>query len=142
MIVGIGNELSGDDAAGLAVVRALRKSLAEKPGLLLIEAGPAPENYTAPIRRFNPELILLIDAADLGEPPGQIFWLDWRQIDALSASTHSLPPSLFINYLTGELDCRVGFLGIQVQQLESGQPLSPPVLAAVEEIACFIKTIV
>ena len=134
-ILGIGNELNADDGAGVLVARALKARLAPNPQLLVLEAGAAPENFGGPLRRFQPTLVLMIDAVQMDAPPGAITWLAWEQIDGLSASTHTLPPSVFATYLMSELGCRVSLLGIQAACLEMGEPLSAAVQAAVEEVA-------
>ncbi len=139
-IMGVGNELNGDDAAGVTVVRALKNALAERPHLLLIEAGPSPENFTGPLRRFGPNVVLIVDAANMGMRPGSARWIEWQDTEGLSASTHSLPPSVLASYLIQELDCRVFLLGIQAQRLDFGEPLSKPVAQAVDEmVQDFIK---
>ena len=129
-VVGIGNELNGDDGVGVQVVRRLRARLGSRPDVLIIEAATAPENFTGPLRRFRPDLILLIDAASLDQTPGATAIIDWRDTDGLGASTHTLPPSVFARFLVEELDCRLALVGIEPAQLEFGQPLSPPVSAA------------
>lgn len=134
-ILGIGNELNGDDAAGVRVVRELAARLPATPGVLLIDGGTAPENYTGPLRRFRPDLVLEVDAAEQGEAPGTTTWVDWREADGLSASTHTLPPSVLAQYLVSELGCQVALLGIQPASLELGQPLSPDVERAVRQLA-------
>lgn len=134
-ILGVGNELNGDDAAGVCVVRELSARLPATPGVLLIDGGTAPENYTGPLRRFRPDLVLEVDAAEQNEVPGTTAWLDWRDADGLSASTHTLPPSVLAKYLVAELGCQVALLGIQPANLEMGQPLSPDVARAVTRLA-------
>jgi hydrogenase 3 maturation protease len=131
-VVGVGNELNGDDGAGVRVVRELAARLPATPGVLLIDGGVAPENFTGPIRRFRPDLVLEIDAAQLGATPGTAAWVDWREADGLSASTHTLPPSVLAAFLTQELGCQVALIGIQPAGLEMGQPLS----TSVERAAC------
>jgi hydrogenase 3 maturation protease len=126
-IVGVGNELNGDDGAGPRVVKRLAARLPATPGLLLIDAGLAPENFTGPLRRFKPELVLEVDAADQGAAPGAVGWVDWESADGLSASTHTLPPSVFASYLVAELGCRVALIGIQPADLSLNAPLSPAV---------------
>ncbi len=134
-ILGIGNELNGDDAAGVWVVRELAARLTATPGVLLIDGGVAPENYTGPLRRFQPDLVLEIDAAHLEEAPGTTRWIDWREADGLSASTHTLPPSVLAGYLISELGCQVSLIGIQPASLELSDPLSPDVERAVRQLA-------
>jgi len=140
-IVGIGHELRGDDAAGVFVARALGPLLSEREGFLVIDAGPAPENFTGHLRRFKPDLILLVDAAQMQEPPGTIRWLDWRDTSGLSASTHTLPPYVLSEYLTSELDCQVALLGIQILDTGLDAPLSSPVQRAVESIVQSIASV-
>lgn len=134
-IVGVGNELNGDDGAGVRVVRQLGARLTATPGVLLIDGGTAPENYTGPIRRFRPDLVVEIDAADQGEPPGTVAWVDWREADGLSASTHTLPPSVLAKFLVADLGCEVALLGIQPANLGLGEPMSPAVERAVSDLA-------
>jgi hydrogenase 3 maturation protease len=134
-VVGVGHELCGDDAAGLAVARALRTALADDERLLVIEAGSAPENHTGRLRRFKPDLVLLIDAAQMGEMPGVIRWLPWNETDGISASTHTLPFHILARYLVSELDCEVALLCIQPARNTIGVPLSGKVAEAVNTIA-------
>jgi hydrogenase 3 maturation protease len=62
-------------------------------------------------------------------------WLDWRDTTGLSASTHTLPPYLLGRYLSAELGCQVGVLGVQPASLAFDAPVSDAVLRAVGEIA-------
>ena len=112
-VVGIGQELHGDDAVGLLLVRALRRRLGDRDRVLLIEAGPSPENVTGRLRRFGPSIVVLVDAALMGEPPGTIRCLDPIGTDGLSASSHTLPPRLVAGFLARELGCDLCLLGIE-----------------------------
>ncbi len=133
-IVGVGNELNGDDAAGVLVLRRLQAAGVQREDLLLVEGGPAPENFTAVLRRFHPALVLIIDAAHLDSPPGTLACIDASNTDGLEASTHTLPPSVLASFLAHEFGCRVLILGIQPEQLEFDQPVSAPVARAVEAL--------
>jgi hydrogenase 3 maturation protease len=127
--------MRSDDAAGALVVRALsQRGATHGEHVLILEAGAAPENRTAELRKFAPDLVLIIDAADIGQTPGAIAWISEESIDGMSASTHSLPLSLLAHYLYLELDCTVAFLGIQLDSNEVGEQVSPEVLGAVDEI--------
>jgi len=136
-IVGIGNTFRSDDAAGMLVARALsqRACAADTGRLLICEAGHAPENKTGELRSFAPDLVLLIDAAEMGKEPGTLEWISEEDIDGMSASTHSLPLSMLAKYLTLELGCKVNLLGIQPASNEVGETVSAEVLQAVEEVA-------
>src|SRR5215212_6918110 len=142
-VLGVGNPLRSDDAAGVLVARALANcKCAEDTGhLLVIEAGPAPENSTGELRRFQPHLVLLLDAAEMGETPGHVGWIPEECIDGMSASTHSLPLSLLARYLRLELGCTVVLLGIQPASNELGENVSPDVLHAVHEVVEELETV-
>lgn len=134
-IVGIGHELRGDDAAGVALVRVLRARVAAHERLLVIDAGPAPENVSGSLRRFMPDLVLLIDAAHMGAEPGSTQWLAWQAATGVSASTHSLPIHVLGAYLEAELGCEVALLGIQPAHTSFGAPLSHAVEQSVSVTA-------
>ena len=133
-LLGIGNELNGDDAAGVLAVRALRARLTSRPQLLLIEAGLAPEAFTAPLRRFKPDCVILIDAALLDEAPGTIELVDWQQTDGLSATTHTLPPSVLVKFIQHEFGCPVELILIQPEDIDFDHPVSPSVYKAIDSV--------
>jgi hydrogenase 3 maturation protease len=128
-IVGIGNELNADDSAGILV----KPYPSER--LLLVEAGPSPENFTAPLRRFQPDLVLLIDAVQMQAKPGSMAWLEWQNVEGFSASTHTLPPTLLGQFLCAELNCLVALLGIQVDSVEFDHPIHPAVKRSAARIS-------
>jgi len=135
-VIGVGNLLRSDDAAGILAARGLlqREFAAKADHVLILEAGQAPENRTGEIRKFAPNLVLIMDAADMGEAPGTVRWISETDIDGMSASTHSLPLSMLAHYLRLELKCDVRILGIQVGSNDVGEKINPDVLRAVDEI--------
>jgi hydrogenase 3 maturation protease len=133
-VVGFGQEFNGDDAAGIVVARGLQSRLSGQDRLLVIDAGPAPENHTGALRQFSPDLVLLIDAAQMGDPPGTVRWLNWQDTTGISASTHTLPPYMLAQYLTSEFGCEVALIGIQPLSNEMDAPLSPIMQQAVEVV--------
>lgn len=141
-IVGIGNEFRGDDAAGIFLVRRLASSLHENEALLIVDAGPAPENYTSLLRRFVPDLVILIDAADMVQLPGSIQLVPWHDLTGLSASTHSLPLDLFAKYLEQELKCEILFLGIQPVDTRMNAELHSEVRLSVERASLDLITLI
>lgn len=140
-VVGIGNDLRSDDGAGALIARQLHDRRRSVDGsrrlvhdVLVIDAGQAPENITADLRLFKPDLILFIDAAEMGEAPGAIRWIAIDEIDGMSASTHRMPLSMLAAYLNLELGCDIVLLGVQPASLDMGEGLSLPVRAAVDLI--------
>ena len=142
-VLGVGNLIRSDDAAGVLVARGLsqRECAARRDRVLIIEAGQAPENRTGELRRFSPDLVLIVDAAEMGEKPGTTQLIDQESIDGMSASTHSLPLSMLARYLVLELGCTVKLLGIQLDSNEVGEGVSPGVLQAVNQIVDELDTL-
>jgi hydrogenase 3 maturation protease len=152
--VGVGQELRGDDAAGILAVRALEQALAPRrktsgpdpkeaariPALFFFEAGPLPEASAGPLRRFGPEMVIFLDAADMGEKPGAARWIEPDEIGGFSGSTHTFPMSGYAQYLASELGCRVAVLGIQPKQMEFDSPVSEEIRRTIEGIASMILT--
>ena len=126
-LLGIGNELNGDDAAGVWIARGLLSVSKDSPNLLILECGTVPENAFGDLRRFKPDFILLVDAADIGEKPGSAKFIDPHDTSGFSASSHSLPFSVLAKYLENEFSCGIGLLGIQPASLEFDAGLSSEV---------------
>ncbi len=139
--MGIGNELNGDDAAGVMVARRLAASLPPREHLLVLEAGLAPENFTGSLRRFRPNLVLLADAGDFGGQPGEVALIDWQEAQGFSASTHTMPPSILAGYLHAELSCAIYILAIQPARTDFDAPLSAPVEQAIRLLSVELRSL-
>ena len=67
-VIGVGNDLMGDDSIGPHVVRALMKKRTLPPDIELIDEGRGGMRLVHHMKEMD--RILLIDAADVGEAPG------------------------------------------------------------------------
>jgi hydrogenase 3 maturation protease len=141
-VLGIGNELNGDDSAGNWVARKLNSSLKEQPNLFILDCGSIPENATGPLRSFKPGLVILVDAADLGVSEGTISWVDFGSVGGFSASSHTLPLNVLAEFMRNDFDCNVELLSIQPLSLEFGQALSKSVSQAVDQIVKEFQTVI
>jgi hydrogenase 3 maturation protease len=131
VVMGVGSPLRSDDAAGLHVAAALARE--QRPGVTVIEAGPAPENFTSEIRRLHPAVVLIVDCARMGEAPGSLRVISPEQIAGVSFGTHGLPLSVLSDYLQRETGCSVVFLGIEPASVEPGEELSSACRSGVVE---------
>jgi hydrogenase maturation protease len=137
--IGVGQELRGDDAAGVLAIRKLiaigngKGARADAP--LFVEAGPLPESATGPLRRHKTDLAVFIDAADMGKAPGTIVWLKPDDITGVSALSHALPLSTLFCFLQQELGCATAILGIQPTQVEFDTQPSKILLESIERIS-------
>lgn len=134
-IVGIGNELNGDDGAGVLVSRKIKKALSFSDKLLIVEGSIAPENFSAPIRRFKPNWIWLVDAADLSRSPGYIETIALEEVDGVSVFSHGLPLSIFGKYLQSETGALIIIFGIQPENLEPFTQISKAAGKSIDQLS-------
>ena len=142
IVLGIGNRLGGDDAAGSCVVDIINRRRHKAKALLtdemmVIDGGSAPESYTSVIRQHRPDLLILVDAADMGLAPGDLRTIAPEEISVLSFSTHHMPLSVFISYVK-EFCGSVLLVGMQPRQAETGSRISEAVRRSVNRLAAVI----
>lgn len=140
-IVGVGNSLQGDDGAGQALIALLQEHVAVNRHILLLDGGTAPENQTGRLRQFQPDLVLLVDAAWMECEGGSIRVLDPDRLEGVSFSSHTLPLSMLTHYLRGEIGCEVLIIAIQPVSLIEGEPLTLPVERAVDQVAGMLSSV-
>lgn len=139
IVLGIGNRLGGDDAAGNCVVDILNQGQHKTRTLLpteimAIDVGTAPESYTSVIRRHRPDLLIMIDTADMDLPPGVLRAITPEKISILSFSTHNIPLSMFISYVE-EFCGEILLVGVQPEQMAMGSGISKAVQKSVKKLA-------
>ena len=139
-ILGCGSTLRGDDAAGTQIAL----ELSDLDGRARAFAGyVAPENLTGEIKQFAPDIILLIDAVELGSEalPGEVRLIDSDDIGGVSFSTHMLPLKIVVNYLTQETGAELILLGIQTANMEFMSDMSPEVKATVDNLTKLLRAL-
>lgn len=134
VIVGVGQPMRGDDGAGVAVALELQNILGQSQSLLIINGGHAPENCLGPISRFQPDIILFIDAVRGFGSPGAVYWLTSSEAEESGGSTHTISLKLLGDYLELETGAKSSILGIQPYDLAFGEGLSAPVADSVNQL--------
>lgn len=133
--LGVGNEFNGDDSAGVEFARRVAPHFDRSSRVMVIEAGLAPQNFSGSLRRFQPEYVVIIDAADMGQQVGETAIVETSEIDGLSCSTHTFPLSMLAKYLKEEIGCQVSFVGIQPGSTLPFTPITPAVQQSIEKLA-------
>ena len=139
VILGVGNELGGDDSLGLSAARKLKEALSGISGVEVLAVGNAPENFTGLVRRLSPSHILLIDAAEMGETAGTIKLVESHQIEGMIPSTHSFPLNMLVRYLEQEIGSRVLILGMQPKKLVFGTSMSTEVESSIDNLLLMLE---
>lgn len=130
VVLTAGAVLRADDAAGPLLAKRCETDPVE--GWEVIDGGQTPEDDLGYIKRVRPDRIVVVDAADMGLPVGEVRRLE--SADVVSKTmfmTHSLPLSILVDELA-RCCPDVLFLGVQPGTLEFFGPMSPAVERAVE----------
>ena len=130
VVVGIGNTLRADDGAGSLVAERLRERYPD----VVFDAAQAPENYLAPIRRADPDVVVLVDAADFGGSPGEVRAATAEDVEGLMMGTHAAPLSMFMRVLKDETGADVRLLAVQAATTTLGADMTREVTDAVENL--------
>lgn len=142
-ILGVGSTLKSDDSAGILIAQKISDIFPEdKYPLLRVYLGEsAPENFTGEIKKFMPNHLLVIDAADLEEAPGSVAFIDMNVIKGVSFCTHMLPLNIMLDYLIKEIGIEITILGIQPLNLSYDGKVSEAVITAVEDVTIAISQV-
>jgi hydrogenase maturation protease len=140
-VIGVGNVYRRDDAAGLAVARALQGTLPNGVDILEREGEP-----TSLIDAWeSAKSVWLVDAVSSGAEPGTIHRVD-AGVEPLPAgfarsSTHhfGLPEAIELARALDRVPERLVVYGIEGASFDTGDALSPEVEAAVERVAGAIR---
>ncbi len=128
VLLGVGNLLRGDDAIGPALAGRLQGKVAAT----VIDAGDVPENYLGVVTAAQPEVVVIVDAAELGATPGDAAIIEVSDLGGSVLSTHNASLSLFLQVLRSEIQPDVVVLGVQPSSTGYGASMSPSVAATVD----------
>jgi hydrogenase maturation protease len=133
VVIGVGNALRGDDAAGMLVAEQLRPRVPEGVEVVCCNEEPSRLMETWD----GAESVLLIDTVASGSRPGTLHRFDAGE-DAVPArtfrsSTHAIgvADTIELARALGRLPRRVRIYGIEAGGFETGAELTPAVESAV-----------
>lgn len=152
IIIGIGQTLRGDDAAGVTVVETWAAQHTERLASSQVDAVQLPLPGLSLLDRISGyEYAILVDAV-LGGPgvsPGSLLFLSPQDLSAFtrgagSAHGWGVAESLKLAETLGREDMpkEIDILGIGGKQVEVGAPLSPEVAAALPEAVTALDQLV
>ncbi len=131
LLMGIGNDLRGDDGVGVYVAREFKKICPAEWDVIV--AGEVPEDFTLDIKKSRPELLVLVDAAIMGLKPGEIRRVPVKKISRVAFSTHGMPLSLFLDYIEEYVGSFV-LIGVEPRSMEFGSAMSDEVVRAAHKL--------
>lgn len=146
-VIGIGQSLRGDDAAGLAAVRLwieTYQSLRHHPGIQ-VELAELPGTGLLELLE-DASCAVLVDAVSSGAIPGTLHQLTEDQLDTFSSGSGSAHGwgvaetlALGRQVFPSQLPKKLVLIGIEVGQLFIGENLSPEVEISLPEAARLIE---
>lgn len=145
LIIGCGNLLRGDDGVGPILIRRLWE-LGLPPGVRVADGGTAGMDVAFKMR--GADQVILVDACRTGETPGTIYRVPGAELENLPPLTgihlhafrwdHALAFARWL--LKEEYPRSITVYLIEIADAETGAELSPPVAAAMEEVAQMLLT--
>lgn len=141
VVIGIGQSLRGDDAAGLEAVRQWKERFPETAGRpeVQIEASGLPG--LALLDMLNDvEAAILVDAVQGSARPGTIHRLSEAELESFTSASKSahgwgVAETLRLRRQLTDARAKVRIIGIEAEQMELGSGLSKAIHEAIPE-AC------
>jgi hydrogenase maturation protease len=136
-LMGVGNELRADDAAGLEVASSLRRKLGTTPapGVKIHASTPVPERLLSKLASGKGRIVVF-DAVEASAEPGAVVFRSMADTKYGFFGTHNIPLKL-VPGLEGRL-CDVFLVGVQPASVEVGSGLSDAVRGSVREIVSVV----
>ena len=132
VILGIGNEIKGDDALGPNIVWKLNELFEKNDNVIVFDGGTVPENYTGLIRKEKPTHIILVDAVEMKKDPGYIRVVQKEEIANYNISTHAMPVSFLIKFMETTIGAEIILVGVQPKSMELADEISKEVEKSIE----------
>jgi len=122
LVLGCGNILFGDDGFGPEFIDYVLSKYNLPEDTLLVNAGISVREilFNISLSEKKPEKIIIIDAIDTGEKPGEIFEIDIDEIPKIKIddfSMHQLPTSNLLKELKEKCNVDVRVLSVQVESV-------------------------
>jgi hydrogenase maturation protease len=139
LILGIGNTLLRDEGAGIHALNQLRSLLGEQDDITYMDGGTLSFTLAGPIE--DATHLIVLDAAQLNQPPGKWQLFEGAQMDAFIGSNRkcsvhevSLIDLMAIALLNDHLPQQRALIGIQPGEIDWGEFPSAAVTAAMPHI--------
>ena len=145
LVIGVGNELFGDEGLGVHVARLLASQPSLPGSVEVIEAGTSLFDFVPEFPRYS--RVILVDAVRAGNPPGTIWRADsvadlddeTEATSFLSLHGWGVVESLHAAKKLGMVPQRLTIIGAEPETTEPGIGLSPTLSQAALRIVAVIR---
>jgi len=137
LVLGLGNAVMADDGLGVRVVARLQERFRFPEGVTVLDGGTLGLDLLP--RLEGVDRLLIVDALEIGAPPGTVVRLEGEEVprafaNKLSVHQMGVQDLLAVAELQGHLPGELVVWGAQPGSIEMSVELTPPVAAALEEI--------
>ena len=139
VLIGIGQELRGDDAAGIEIVREWQQAYPDTARQMRVELSPLPGLGLLDLLE-GAQAAILVDAIQSGAEPGTVHIVGLEDVEAFAAGSGSAHGfgvaetlALAKQASPASLPEQIILLGIEIQHMDLGQPLSSAVRASIPQ---------
>ncbi len=140
LVLGLGNLVHSDDGVGIHAIQRLQRDEKVPPEVVLMDGGTQGLSLLPHISGF--ERLLVIDAVDVGQPPGTLIRLEGDAIEKLPGkpSVHQLgfADLMIALKLLGDSPEEVIVIGVQPQSTEWSVELTTPVRESLDELIALV----
>ena len=140
LIIGIGNRYRGDDAFGCIVAGDLAELVPE--GVTCTEHDGEPAGLMECWQGID--TVILIDAVSSGAKAGHIFRFDLarqalpEEFNLYSTHAFGVPQAVELARALGKLPPNIRFIGVEGENFDAGEELSPPLSDAKDAVITVI----
>ena len=137
VVLGIGNTILSDEAAGVRAVEALEKAFRMPANVLVIDGGTSGMEMIEDLS--NVDLLVVIDVVKTGAAPGTVVRIAGADIpvffrNKLSPHQIGLPDVLASLELLDAIPKEIVVLGVEPISLELGMDMTPTVAATIPQL--------
>lgn len=135
-VIGLGNEMRGDDAVGLVIAKQLRDRVGDRAEVIELEGG----GVALLDAMIGAQVVVIVDAMHSGRPPGTIHRFD-VSVDPIAPvlrpqSSHAVGvvETIELAKALGVLPAKVILYGVEITGTEYGQPLSQSLTQVLDDV--------
>jgi hydrogenase 3 maturation protease len=132
VIMGVGNELRGDDGVGVILAGRLEGRIPQR----IFVTFDLPEDYAVKVADLRPDVVLVLDAADFGDEPGAARLIRAQDIPPTPGVTHRPSLEMLARFLELDAGAQTWVLGVQpdLTRVGLGEEMSAPVVRALDAL--------
>lgn len=133
VIMGVGNELRGDDSLGVI----LAERIEDEVPVRVFVCHDLPEDYAVKAADLEPDIVIVLDAADFDGEPGDVRLIPAEDIPPTPGVTHRPSLEMMARFLELDADARTWVLGVQPRMdcVELGAGMSEEIERVIDDLA-------